>query len=73
MHRSPSRRSRLLRSAALAAVPVVAAIQIWTGRSMAAADAERTERTKEATGRVIEYLQAQPVLRAGCRTAERFS
>ncbi|MGY2007912.1 ABC transporter ATP-binding protein [Nocardia gipuzkoensis] len=58
--------------AALAAVPVVAAIQIWTGRSMAAADAERTERTKEATGRVIEYLQAQPVLRAGGRTAERF-
>ncbi|MEV6323648.1 ABC transporter ATP-binding protein [Nocardia sp. NPDC051787] len=58
--------------AALAAVPVVAAIQIWTGRSMAAADAERTERAKEATGRVIEYLQAQPVLRAGGRTAERF-
>ncbi|WP_280249456.1 ABC transporter ATP-binding protein [Nocardia abscessus] len=58
--------------AALAAVPVVAAIQTWTGRSMAAADAERTERTKEATGRVIEYLQAQPVLRAGGRTAERF-
>ncbi|WP_280341914.1 ABC transporter ATP-binding protein [Nocardia abscessus] len=58
--------------AALAAVPVVAAIQTWSGRSMAAADAERTERTKEATGRVIEYLQAQPVLRAGGRTAERF-
>ncbi|MFX0573716.1 ABC transporter ATP-binding protein [Nocardia nepalensis] len=58
--------------AALAAVPVVAAIQIWTGRSMAAADADRAERTKEATGRVIEYLQTQPVLRAGGRTAERF-
>ncbi|MFI9637659.1 ABC transporter ATP-binding protein [Nocardia sp. NPDC051929] len=58
--------------AALAAVPIVAAIQIWTGRSMAAADAERVERTKEATGRVVEYLQAQPVLRAGGRTAERF-
>ncbi|MFE7743559.1 ABC transporter ATP-binding protein [Nocardia sp. NPDC057455] len=58
--------------AALAAVPVVAAIQIWTGRSMAAADAERAERVQEATGRVIEFLQAQPVLRAGGRTAERF-
>ncbi|MFD8246866.1 ABC transporter ATP-binding protein [Nocardia sp. NPDC059691] len=58
--------------AALAAVPIVAAIQIWTGRSMAAADAERVERTKEATGRVVEYLQAQPVLRAGGRTTERF-
>ncbi|WP_240777479.1 ABC transporter ATP-binding protein [Nonomuraea basaltis] len=58
--------------AALVAAPIVAAIQIWTARSMAATDAERHERDKEATGRVIEYLQAQPVLRAGGRTAERF-
>lgn len=58
--------------AALAAVPVVAAIQIWTARSTAAGDAERAARDEEATGRVIEYLQAQPVLRAGGRTAERF-
>ncbi|MBA9005706.1 ABC transporter ATP-binding protein [Thermomonospora cellulosilytica] len=58
--------------AALLAAPVVAATQIWTGRSMAAADAERAERDHEATGRVIEYLQAQPVLRVGGRTAERF-
>ncbi|MEV0112714.1 ABC transporter ATP-binding protein [Streptomyces sp. NPDC050844] len=58
--------------AALAAVPIVAAIQLWTGRSTAAGDAERAERDDEATGRVIEYLQVQPVLRAGGRTAERF-
>ncbi|WP_346116493.1 ABC transporter transmembrane domain-containing protein, partial [Nonomuraea roseola] len=58
--------------AALVAAPVVAAIQIWTGRSMAAGDEERAERGQEATGRVIEYLQAQPVLRAGGRTGERF-
>ncbi|MEU8344216.1 ATP-binding cassette, subfamily B [Actinomadura meyerae] len=58
--------------AALAAVPVVAVIQVWTGRSMAAADEDRHARAHEATGRVIEYLQAQPVLRAGGRTAERF-
>jgi ATP-binding cassette, subfamily B, bacterial IrtB/YbtQ len=58
--------------AALAAAPVVAAIQIWTGRSMAASDAQSAERGHEATGRVIEYLQAQPVLRAGGRTVERF-
>ena len=58
--------------AALIAVPIVAAIQIWTGRSTAATDAERHERDKEATGRVIEYLQAQPVLRAGGRAGERF-
>ncbi|MBG0826626.1 ABC transporter ATP-binding protein [Planomonospora sp. ID67723] len=59
--------------AALAAAPVVAVIQRWTARSMAATDAERHERDKEATGRVIEFLQAQPVLRAGGRTGERFT
>ncbi|MBB4905085.1 ABC transporter ATP-binding protein [Actinophytocola algeriensis] len=58
--------------AALAAAPVVAAIQVWTGRAMAVHDAERAERRHEAAGRVIEYLQAQPVLRAGGRTTERF-
>ncbi|MFF5989410.1 ABC transporter ATP-binding protein [Prauserella flavalba] len=59
--------------AALAAAPVVAAVQLRTGRSMAAHDAERHERDHEAAGRVIEYLQAQPVLRAGGRTHERFA
>ncbi|WP_067708959.1 ABC transporter ATP-binding protein [Nocardia yamanashiensis] len=58
--------------AALLAVPLVVIVQIYTGRSTAAADAAGAERTHEATGRVIEYLQAQPVLRAGGRTTERF-
>ncbi|ADD42500.1 ABC transporter ATP-binding protein [Stackebrandtia nassauensis] len=58
--------------AALAAAPIVAAVQVWTGRSVAATDAQRHERGHQATGRVIEYLQAQPVLRAGGRTTERF-
>lgn len=58
--------------AALLAAPIVAAIQVWSGRSVAATDAQRHERGHEASGRVIEYLQAQPVLRAGGRTAERF-
>ncbi|WP_329376910.1 ABC transporter ATP-binding protein/permease [Streptomyces sp. NBC_01351] len=58
--------------AALAAVPIVAAIQILTGRSTAAEDAERAAGDREAADRVIEYLRAQPVLRAGGRTAERF-
>ncbi|MFC9978117.1 ABC transporter ATP-binding protein [Spirillospora sp. NPDC127200] len=58
--------------AALVAVPLVAAVQLWSGRSAAAVDAERHERDHQAAGRVIEYLQAQPVLRAGGRTAERF-
>ncbi|MEV0618292.1 ABC transporter ATP-binding protein [Nonomuraea sp. NPDC050404] len=59
--------------AALIAAPVVALIQSRTARSMAATDAGRHERDKEATGRVIEFLQAQPVLRAGGRTGERFT
>jgi ATP-binding cassette subfamily B protein len=58
--------------AALVAVPVVAAIQVSTARATAAQDARREERDHEATGRVIEFLQAQPVLRAGGRTGERF-
>lgn len=58
--------------AALVAAPVVVAIQVWTRRSMAATDAASDERGREATGRIIEYLQAQPVLRAGGRTRERF-
>ena len=58
--------------AALVAAPIVVALQVWTGRSTAAADAERAERDNEATDRVIEYLQAQPVLRARRRTVERF-
>ncbi|WP_280457760.1 ABC transporter ATP-binding protein [Nocardia carnea] len=58
--------------AALAAVPVVVLVQIRSGRAMAAGDAERHARDQEAAGRVVEYLQAQPVLRAGGRTTERF-
>ncbi|MFF0867114.1 ABC transporter ATP-binding protein [Nonomuraea sp. NPDC003560] len=59
--------------AALAAAPVVAAVQSWTARSTAAADAERHERDKEAAERVVEFLQTQPVLRAAGRTGERFA
>lgn len=58
--------------AALVAAPIVVAIQSWAGRSMAAVDARRAERDHEAAARVIEYLQAQPVLRAGGRTMQRF-
>ncbi|MEV6062635.1 ABC transporter ATP-binding protein [Nocardia asteroides] len=58
--------------AAVLAVPLVVVIQRWAGRSTAAADTERHERDQQAAGRVIEYLQAQPVLRAGGRTTERF-
>ncbi|MFI6763465.1 ABC transporter ATP-binding protein [Micromonospora sp. NPDC050417] len=59
--------------AALVAAPLVVAVQVRTARSMAANDAENAERSNEASARVIEYLQAQPVLRAGGRSSERFS
>ncbi|MFI8513374.1 ATP-binding cassette domain-containing protein [Streptomyces sp. NPDC085460] len=58
--------------ALLAAAPVVTGIQLLTGRVTAAQDADRAVRDREATGRVVEYVQAQPVLRAAGRTAERF-
>ncbi|WP_278263922.1 ABC transporter ATP-binding protein [Nocardia sp. AG03] len=58
--------------AALLAAPLVVLIYLRAGAATAAADAERAERDHEATARVIEYLQAQPVLRAAGRTGERF-
>lgn len=58
--------------AALVAGPVVVAIRRWTVRSTEVADAERSDREREATGRVIEYVRAQSVLRSAGRTAERF-
>ncbi|MFE1592270.1 ABC transporter ATP-binding protein [Nocardia sp. NPDC058705] len=58
--------------AAVAAVPIVAAIQVWSGRAMAVGDVQRHERDHDAAQRVIEFLQAQPILRAGGRTAQRF-
>ncbi|WP_282702687.1 ABC transporter ATP-binding protein [Streptomyces sp. CC219B] len=58
--------------AGLVAVPLVAVVQLRTARATAATDTERAERERAATGRVIEYVQAQPVLRAGGRTGERF-
>ncbi|MFD8012186.1 ABC transporter ATP-binding protein [Streptomyces sp. NPDC058955] len=59
--------------AALVAAPLVAGIQIWVGRTTAAGDEERHHLDEEAAGRVIEFLQVQPVLRAGGRTGERFA
>lgn len=58
--------------AALIAVPTVALVHTVGVRLTDAADAERMEHDEEATGRIIEYIQAQPVLRAGGRSGERF-
>ena len=58
--------------AACAAAPMIAAVQAWAQRRTAAGDADRIEREKEAAARVVEFLRAQPVLRAGGRNTERF-
>lgn len=58
--------------AALIAVPIVAWVQNWSGRAMRAADSKRLASDQEATARVVEFMQAQPVLRATNRTAGRF-
>jgi ATP-binding cassette subfamily B protein IrtB len=56
--------------AALIAAPVVVLVQVATARSMSVADAGHAARSDEAAARVIEFVQAQPVLRAAGR--ERF-
>ncbi|MEF3117375.1 ABC transporter ATP-binding protein [Streptomyces chrestomyceticus] len=57
---------------ALLAAPLIAAVQRATGRATAREDAERARRSDDASARVVEYVRAQPVLRAGGRTGERF-
>ncbi|MEV6834717.1 ABC transporter ATP-binding protein [Streptomyces sp. NPDC051133] len=56
----------------LVAAPLIAGVQRWTSRATARQDEERARRSDEASGRVVEYVRAQPVLRAGGRTGERF-
>lgn len=58
--------------AACAAAPLIAAVQAWTQKRTAAGDADRIAREQEAAARVVEFLRAQPVLRAGGRNTERF-
>lgn len=58
--------------AALAAVPAVVAAQRLSERAGSVADAARAEHEREAADRTIEYIRAQPVLRAGGRSRERF-
>jgi ATP-binding cassette subfamily B protein IrtB len=52
---------------ALVAAPLVVAVHVVTARSAAAADAAHAGRADEAAARVVEFVQAQPVLRAGGR------
>lgn len=58
--------------AAFAVAPTIVAIDLWTEKSATSADTDRVTREQEATARVVEFLHAQPVLRAGSRNAERF-
>ncbi|MFD1367780.1 ABC transporter ATP-binding protein [Actinoplanes sichuanensis] len=52
---------------ALLAAPVVVGVHLAVVRSTAAADAGHARRSAAAAARVVEFLQAQPVLRAGGR------
>ncbi|MET9654693.1 MULTISPECIES: ABC transporter ATP-binding protein [unclassified Streptomyces] len=59
--------------AGLVAAPLIAGVQRWTSRATAQQDADRARSSDDAAGRVVEYVRAQPVLRAGGRTGERFA
>lgn len=58
--------------AGVVAVPLITGVQRWTSKATAREDAERARSSDEAAGRVVEFVRAQPVLRAGGRTGERF-
>ncbi|MFE3761198.1 ABC transporter ATP-binding protein [Streptomyces sp. NPDC059104] len=58
--------------AGLVAVPLITGVQLWTSKATARQDAARARSSDEASGRVVEFVRAQPVLRAGGRTGERF-
>lgn len=58
--------------AVCATTPLIVAVQVWTKKTTSANDADRITREQEATARVVEFLRAQPVLRAGGRNTERF-
>ncbi|MGQ4491040.1 ABC transporter ATP-binding protein/permease [Streptomyces sp. 372A] len=58
--------------AGLVAIPVISGVQRWTSKATARQDAERARSSDEAAGRVVEFVRAQPVLRVGGRTGERF-
>ncbi|MEU1213308.1 ABC transporter ATP-binding protein [Streptomyces sp. NPDC005791] len=58
--------------AGVVAVPLITGVQRWTSKATAREDADRARSSDEASGRVVEFVRAQPVLRAGGRTGERF-
>ncbi|MFG2910078.1 ABC transporter ATP-binding protein [Kitasatospora sp. NPDC048286] len=58
--------------AGVVAVPVVLGVQRWTIGATVRQDEERARRSDDAAGRVVEYVRAQPVLRAGGRTGESY-
>lgn len=57
-----------LAAAALVTLPLAAAAYRWTGWLMGSADHAHDAAATEAGGRVLEFAQAQPVLRAFRRT-----
>ncbi|WIN00583.1 ABC transporter ATP-binding protein [Actinoplanes oblitus] len=58
--------------AALLAAPLILLAQVWTNRTTASLDRERSISADEAASRVVEYVRAQPVLRMGGTTGRGF-
>lgn len=55
--------------AMLVAAPALFAVNLWANRSYAGADERMHEAAAEANARVLEFAQAQPVLRSSVRSA----
>lgn len=62
----------LLGLVAMAAAPVVFWVLRWTKRAMAALDDRRRAQEYVASDRTVEFLRAQPALRAAGRSRQRF-
>ncbi|MEV4772190.1 ABC transporter ATP-binding protein [Micromonospora sp. WMMD723] len=58
--------------AALATAPLILLAQVWTNRTTANLDRERSVSADDAASRVVEYVQAQPVLRMGGTTGRGY-
>ncbi|AEV87044.1 ABC transporter [Actinoplanes sp. SE50] len=58
--------------AAVLTAPLILLAQVWTGRTTASLDRERSISADEAASRVVEYVRAQPVLRMGGTTGRGF-
>ncbi len=57
--------------AMVVAAPLIAVVYRWAGRATRTAEGQRVAAMHSATARLVEYVQAQPVLRAGDQSEDR--